>query len=349
MKYAAKTRKSAWPIIIAAAIIIVILVIVSSVFVVRKSYNDHLKPVSASQKTQLVTVPLGSSVKEIGAILEKHGVIRAGWAFEWYVRNNNLRNDIQAGTYYFRPNQSIQEITTVLTQGKVATDLVTILPAQRIDQIRKALVSAGFSEQLVDKALEPGQYEDHPALVDKPKGASLEGYLYPESFQKTAETSPQTIIKASLDEMQKHLSPELRAGMVRQGLTVHEGVILASIVDQEVSNPEDKKTVAQVFLRRLREGRALESDATASYGAILAGEKPSLKYESTYNTYNHTGLPPTPISNVSKTALEAIANPSQTDYLFFVAGDDGKTYFSSSLDEHEQLTKDHCKTLCSSQ
>jgi UPF0755 protein len=345
-RYTRTGKKSLLP---KALIIIAVLVIcagVGTVLYVRRSYTNNLKPVSASQKNQLVTIPLGSSVKEIGVILEEAGVIRAGWAFEWYVRNNDLRDSIQAGSYYFRPNQSVEEITSVLTQGKVATDLITILPAQRIDQIRKALINAGYSETAVDTALEPSQYENHPALVDKPKGASLEGYIFPESFQKTAETSPEVIIRASLDEMQKSLTPALRASIVRQGLTVHEGVILASIIEQEVSNPDDKKTVAQVFLRRLREGRALESDPTASYGAILDGQTPSLTYDSLYNTYKNKGLPPTPISNVSRLSLEAVGNPASTNYLFFVAGDDGKTYFSSTLEEHEALTQQHCKKLC---
>lgn len=340
-------RKTFLSKLLVIGVIAIIVVIGMSVVIVRRSYDENLKAVSTSQNAQLVTIPLGSTVKEIGMILRKAGVIRTGWAFEWYVRNNNVRDKIQAGTYYLRPNQSIPEITNVLTQGKVATDLVTILPGQRLDQIKKALISSGFSEAEVASALNPNAYLDHPALVDKPQPASLEGYLYPESFQKTAETKPSTIVKASLDQMQKYLTPDTRAGITRQGLTVYEGIILASIIDQEVSSPSDQKTVAQVFLKRLKEGQALESDATAIYGAVLAGQTPSITYDSAYNSYQHKGLPPTPISNVSKSALEAVSSPSNTDFLYFVAGDDGKTYFSHTLSEHEQLTKEHCKKLCS--
>ncbi len=318
-------------------------------FIIRKTYFDNLKPVSASQKTQLVDIPLGSSVNQISEQLKKHGVIKSSWAFEWYVRNNSLRDKLQAGTYYLRPNQSVEEIVKVITQGKVATDLVTILPGQRIDQVRKTLLNYGYSESDVDKALDPNQYVGHPVLVDKPAGASLEGYIYPESFQKTANTTPQTIIKSSLDEMNKVLTPDLKAAIIRQGLTVHQGVVLASIIEQEVSDPDDKKVVAQVFLRRLREDMKLQSDPTVIYGAIIAGQKPSLSYDSPHNTYSNIGLPPTPISNVSKSSLEALANPASTNYLFFVAGDDGKTYFSRTLNEHEKLTELHCKTLCSPQ
>ncbi|MDB5185930.1 MAG: Endolytic murein transglycosylase [Candidatus Saccharibacteria bacterium] len=343
-KVAGKNRR--WPRVVLFLAILFIVASLGTIFAVRKTYVENLHPVSASQKSQLITIPEGSTVKEIGVNLEKTGVIRASWAFEWYVRNNSLRDKLQAGTYTLRPNQSTEEIANILTGGHVATDYVTILPAQRIDQIRQSLVGSGFTEQAVDKALKPVQYENHPALVDKPRGASLEGYLYPETFQKNATTLPETTIKSSLDQMQKYLTPELRAKIVSQGLTVHQGIILASIVEQEVSDAGDKKTVAQVFLKRLKENIPLQSDPTAFYGAILAGQKPTLTFKSAYNTYDNLGLPPTPISNVSAASLQAVANPSGTSYLYFVAGDDGKTYFSNTLKEHEQLTQQHCKELC---
>ncbi len=274
-------------------------------------------------------------------------MIRETWAFEWYVRNNNLRDKLQAGSYYLRPSQSVAEITNVLTQGKVATDLVTILPGQRLDQIRQSLIRSGFDSSKVDMALDPDTYKDHPALVDKPAGASLEGYLYPESFQKNTDTSAEIIVKASLDQMQNRLTPEIRAGFVRQGLTVHQGVILASIVEQEVNNLDDKPKVAQVFLLRLKQNIQLGSDVTAFYGAIVDGEKPSVLYDSPYNTRKYGGYPPGPISNVTGASLAAVANPATTDFLYFVAGDDGVTYFSHTLQEHEALTAQHCKKLCS--
>lgn len=332
--------------IIFATIIITFLL---GAFIVRKTYFDNLKPVSASQKTQVVDIPLGSSVNQISAQLKKQGVIKSSWAFEWYVRNNSLRDKLQAGTYYLRPNQDVEEIVNVITQGKTATDLVTILPGQRIDQIRATLIRSGFTEDDVDKALDPAQYTGHPALVDKPAEASLEGYIYPESFQKGPKTTAQTIVKSSLDEMQKVLTPALKAAIIKQGLTVHQGIILASVIDQEVSNPDDKKVVSQVFLKRLSEDRRLQSDVTAFYGAIKADHKASVDYDSDYNTYLRDGLPIGPISNVSRLGLEAVAYPANSNYLYFVAGDDGKTYYSSTLEEHEKLTAEHCKKLCSPQ
>ncbi|CAN5677556.1 endolytic transglycosylase MltG [soil metagenome] len=336
--------------------------LLAAVISVRQVYNNQLAPVSNSQRAQLVDVPLGASAKEIAAYLEEAGVIRSAWAFEWYVRNNSMRDKLQAGTYYLRPNQGVVQIANILTQGGVASDLVTILPGQRIDQIRSAFIQSGYSEQQVDDALNTAQYRNHPALVDKPRNANLEGYLYPESFHRTATTSPEQIVRKSLDEMQKHLTPEIRAGFVKQGLTTHQGVILASIIEQEIGTPnkekemQDKSRVAQVFLKRRREGIPLQSDPTAVYGAIVDGVKlptdpaqaasMAIAHPSAHNTYKHAGLTPGPISNVRKSSLDAVANPAQSDYLYFVAGDDGTTYFSRTLSEHEELTRKHCKKLC---
>jgi UPF0755 protein len=319
----------------------------AGLFAAQRWYSSNLKPAGASQKRISVNIPLGSSLHDVTLILKENGLIRNGWVFEQYVRSHNLQDLIQAGSYALQQSQSVEEIVEVITEGKVDTDLVTILPGQRLDQVKRDLIKAGFSEASVTAALDSAQYADHPALTDKPAGANLEGYLYPESFLKTAETTPQQVIQQSLDEMQKRLTPAVRNGIVRQGLTVHEGIILASMVEQEVSNLDDKPKVAQVFLKRIRINMALGSDITAPYGAILDGQTPSLGYDSAYNTHKHLGLPPTPISNVSESSLQAVANPASTDWLFFVAGDDGITYFSKTVEEHEALAAQHCKKLCS--
>lgn len=347
VKFKLNPKNRRWRKILVGMAVLVALIVIGCVITVRQVYNDNLKPASSSQKSQLLTIPSGATVKEISQSLKAAGLIKTPWAFEWYVRNNNLRESLQAGTYSLRPSLSIPEIARVLTEGKVDTSLVTILPAQRLDQIKEAFINKyGFDPADVEAAFNPDLYRDHPALVDKPTGASLEGYIYPETFQKTANTKPSTIVRASLDEMQKHLTPDLRAGIVRQGLTVHQGVILASIIEQEVGNAADKPTVSQVFLKRLRESKPLESDATTDYGAILVGKAPTPDFDSDYNTYKRGGLPPTPISNVDANSLAAVANPNNSDYLFFVSGDDGTTHFSHTLAEHEALTKQYCKKLC---
>lgn len=343
-----------WVRVVIVSGILVLTVLVAGVFLVRRTYLDGLKPVSSSQKSQLFTVEQGASVQEVAASLKAANLIRSSRSFEWYFRTKDLREYMQAGTYSLHPGMSVSEIAEVLTKGRVATDLVTILPGKRIDEVRDGLINAGFEPGQVDAALDPARYADHPALVDKPDDANLEGYIYPESFQKTAETSPEAIIRAALDETHSVLTPKVRAGLVRQGLTVHEGIILASIVENEVRSADDRSKAAQVFLKRLSIGMPLQSDATSKYGAILAGKEPSPTFDSPYNTYNHKGLTPTPISNMTKISIEAVANPAATDYLYFVSGDEDEhgtsiTYFSRTIEEHEAFVRRYCTKLCATQ
>lgn len=349
-------RKRRWPKVLLVAGMVTLLLIISTVLVIRRTYEQNLRPLSDSQQAQQITVPPGASVKEIAKLLEDAKLVKAAWAFEWYVRNNDAREALQAGTYPLSPNLSVAEIVAILTNGKISTDLVLIVPGHRLDQVKRTLANYGFNEQEIEAALDPKLYADHPALVDKPAQASLEGYIYPESFQKTASTKPQQLITAALDELQEVLTPDLRAAIVRQGLTVHQGIILASIIEKEAGIETDKPTISQVFLKRLREGQRLESDATASYGAALGGQledlthSQALAYESGYNTYRNDGLPPGPISNFSRSSLEAVANPSPTDFLYFVADDEGqdkgKSFFGRTIQEHEANIAEHCKILC---
>ncbi len=341
-----KTRKRRWLRMAVIAVAIVLVLGICGVFGVRKYYNENLKPVSSSQALVEVTIPSGATLSEISTLLKEKGLIRNKRIFESYVRNNGAGQDIKAGTYELSPAYTVQEIVSIITSGKIASSLITILPGMRLDQIKKLFLNSGYTEAEVAEAFNPELYKDHPALVDKPASASLEGYLYPESFQHTSETKASDIIRQSLDEMSKRLTPEVRSGLAAKNLSVYQGLTLASIVDQEVGNVPDKATVAQVFMRRIREGRPLQSDVTAFYGAIINGQTPSVNYQSAYNTYFITGLPPTPISNVTEADLKAVVNPSPTNYLYFVAGDDGKTYFSNTLEEHEALTKQYCRKLC---
>lgn len=327
--------------------IVAVSVLAGATIAVRHIYFENLKPVSAtSQKAQLITIKNGATVDDIAQQLHDAGLIRSTWAFRLYVSSKEVRNALEAGTYSFEKGQSVPEIVSQLTHGKVATDLVTILPGQRIDQIKTTLINYGFSKEDVASALNPSNYPNSRVLVDKPAQASLEGYIYPDSYQKTGNTTPQQIISAALDEMDSHITPELRADFAQQGLSTYEGMILASVVEQEVSHSTDRAMAAQVFIKRLHMGMMLGSDVTALYGSRLGGQAGSLTYDSPYNTLLHTGLPPTPISNVSDSSLQAVAHPANTDYLYFVAGDDGVTHFTHTLEEHEAAAKQYCHKLC---
>lgn len=330
--------------IVAVALLVVV---GAAVLLARDYYNRNLQPVSSSQTAVTVTIPTGSTLDEISALLANKRLIRKSSVFTQYVRSQNIQDQLQAGTYSLRPSQSVQEITDILVQGNVVKKLFTIIPGQRLDQIKSSMINAGFKTGEVEAAFNPALYSHYSALADKPDSASLEGYLYPDSYQRIAATTPRTIIGQSLDEMQKHLSQNIRDGFAAHGLTVHKGITLASIVEQEVAKPADRTQVAQVFLSRIGKGMKLESDVATKYGDILAGHAFSLSYDTPYNVYLHAGLPPTPIGNVTDSSMQAVAHPAGTSWLYFVSGDNGNTYFSNNLKDHESLTRQYCHKLCS--
>lgn len=346
VRYGAR-RRARVPTRIWMLLLVIITVSVAGVIAVRHKYDQYMRPVSSNPATQIFTVKQDSSVKQIANDLEDAHLIRSSWAFQLYVQRKDQATLLQAGTYALSPSSSTPSIVKTLTGGRVATKLVTILPGRRIDQVRADLINDGFAPAAVDRALDPAQYGDLPALAFKPADINtLEGLLWPDSYQKQPDTDPSVIISESLKAMGQHLTPDVQAGFAAEGLTPYQGLILASIIIQEVNKPADQAQAAQVFLSRLKTGMMLGSDVTANYGAIANDKAPSLTYDSPYNTRLHTGLPPTPISTVSARSLNAALHPAATSWLFFVTGDDGTTYFSKTHEEHQALTEKYCHKLC---
>lgn len=314
-------------------------------------YDQNLKPVSSYTRTDFFTVSRGSSAHQIAAALHSASLIRSVSAFETYVTTNGFRNKLQAGTYEFSPSMSVQTIVSKMINGDIAKDLLTILPGKRTDQIRQAFMKAGYSQSEVDSAFDPNNYTGGPAgdsfLPDEvTNNHSLEGFLYPDSFQKQADTPAGTIVGKSLDEMRSHLTEDIYKGFQIQGLSLYQGVTLASIVEQESGDPANQPIVAQVFLLRLRQGMMLQSNVTAYYAADIAGVARSISIDSPYNTYLHSGLPPGPISNITASALNAVAHPATSTYLYFIAGDDGKMHFSYTAQQQQDAISKYCKQSC---
>jgi UPF0755 protein len=332
--------------IILSTLISIALVFVAIAVGVNIWYKNNLKPLKTDGSAVIFVVDEGQSAPKTATSLQEQSLIRSSQAFLWYLRNQGITNKIQAGSYEITPTQSSQEIAQMLTTGKVSSKFFTILPGKRLDQIRQNFIDAGFSAESVDKALDPANYSNHPALIAKPTDQSLEGYIYPETFKIDASTTPQQIVRLSLDELASVLTPGLIDAFQAQGLGIHRAITLASIIEKEAANNQDKKDIAGVFYNRLKQGMPLQSDPTYKYAAFLKNEAPSPAIDSPYNTYKVNGLPPGPISNVSKNALQAVASPTKSDYLYFVSGDDNITRFSKTLQEHEALVKQYCIKKC---
>ena len=317
--------------------ILVIAVVVGVVLI----FNNQLQPVSKIQTDQTFVVKSGSTIHSIANDLAKQHLIRNALALEIYAYNTK----VQAGTYSFSPSLGTVQIVKIMTKGKVATSLVTILPGRRIDQLRADLINSGFLPVSVDAALATDRYKDLPVMTYIPSGVNtLEGLLWPDSYQKNADTDPAIIIREALVATGEHLTADVRATLTAEGLSPYQGLILASIIVQEVGKPADQAQAAQVFLSRLKIGMMLGSDVTANYGAVIVGLPASLTYDSPYNTLIHSGLPPTPISTINESSLQAVTHPAATNWLYFVAGDNGTTYFSTNLKDHQALTNQYCSS-----
>ena len=340
------TIKRSWLKLVAVIIPVVLLSLGISYVAVDRWYDDNLRPLrSSDNESVVVVIKPGSSLRTIAQQLHDLELIRNGTVFTWYVERQDLRNDLQAGTYRLSPAQSVEDIVRALSEGQVATNLFTILPGKRLDQLREDFSEFGFSDEQIAIALN-ARYDDHPLFANLPINATIEGYVFPETYQISVDSEPGDILLASFDEFYEQLTPDLLDGLSTQGLTLHEAVTLASIVQQESGSLEDNSTIAQVFLKRLNEGISLGADATFYYAAEVTNQVPSPDLDSPYNTRVYGGLPPGPIGSFNLAALEAVANPSDTDWLFFVAGDDGLTYFSKTEEEHLRLVELHCNQNC---
>lgn len=321
-----------------------------------------LRPVNASDMHfQRVEIVSGTSPSQIADELQTKGLLRSHAAFAIYTRLARVRSKLQAGTYSFSPSQSLPTIAHKLATGAVDdTEFdITFYPGGTLEDktntpdnkkldVRTVLKRSGYSDSQVTAAL--AAHYDSPLFAGKPAGTSLEGYVYGDTYRFNKNATVDEILARTFDEFYGVVQDnDLVAKFKQHGLTLYQGITLASIIQREVSNPADQKQVAQVFYLRLKKGMPLGSDVTAYYGADLAGKPRSVSLDTPYNTRIHPGLPPGPISSPGLSALQAVADPASGDYLYFVAGDDGKTHFAHTGDEHDANVKQYCQKLCQMQ
>jgi UPF0755 protein len=310
-------------------------------------YMAALRPVSGSpaEKTRIHIVQ-GSSLSDIGRLLEEKKLIQSYLAFDLYTRLSGVRSGLQAGVYSLAPSQSTEEIVTHLVSGTVEELSITFLPGATLAENRTELLKAGYTSAEVDAALEKSY--NHPLFAGKPASADLEGYIYGETYTFASNATVEQILERTFDEFYVDLEENnLIAGFKKRGLSLFEAITLASIIQREVPGTADQKQVAQVFFQRLSIDMELGADATYKYAAKKLGVAPSPDLDSPYNTRKYPGLPPGPIATAGLTALQAVASPARGDYLYFVSGDNEKTYFSHTFEEHEANIRDHCKVKCS--
>lgn len=316
-------------------------------------YQWAIGAFSSDTVQQDFAVNPGDNISVIGKHLEQQHLIRSAFAFELYVRLHGETNQLKAGSYRLMPSQSVATMTQLLLKGDDSVYSVFIPPGLTLKQladptVKGSFAAQGFSQDEIQQAFK-ARYVSL-LLKDKPAEASLEGYIFPETFQVKRGDSLSSVLERSFDVLYDKLQRDgLMQKFSEKQLSLYQALTLGSIIQKETSVPTTQAKVAQVFLNRLQIGMTLGSDVTFMYAAQQLGVTPTADLSSPYNTRIHAGLPPGPIATMNYSALEAVANPAPGDYLFFVAGDDGTVYFSHTNEEHEQQVQQYCKKLCSGQ
>jgi UPF0755 protein len=291
-----------------------------------------LSPSIPPQQTFVLLRP-GYSTRKIAAELKSAGVIRSEDAFLiWHYVHR--KNSLKAGEYRFdRPANPI-EVHERLVRGDIYVHTVLIPEGYTIWDIAQAIEAAGLGRS--EDFLEVAQ-SDTALITDlDPEARTLEGYLFPSTYQFTRTESMQEMAAAMVKQFRQV------ARQIGLNADVHGVVTLASIVEKETAVPEERPLVSSVYHNRLEKKIALDADPSVIYAELLKGSyqgalhHADLQIPSAYNTYRHTGLPPGPIGNPGKSSLEAAMHPAATNYYYFVSDGNGHHRFATNLEEHNR-------------
>lgn len=321
--------------------------------------ESALKPLDPdNQKQKEIEVPIGSSTSSIGQLLEEKNIIKNGTIFKYYVKFKNI-SGFQAGNYKFSPSMTLAEITNALQSGKlVQKDVfkITVPEGFQLEQIADLIAKQTdySAKEIMEKLDDPKTIEEfakkYPEIItDDMKAKNIkhpfEGYLYPATYSFYEENpSLEAIIDPMIKQTEKVLA-NYDGALSEKKMSVHELLTLASLIEKEATAKADRQKIASVFFNRIDEDMPLQTDPTIAYAL---GEHQvrtmyeDLKVDSPYNTYVHKGLTPGPIANAGKESIEAVLNPADTDYLYFLAEyGTGDVYFAKTLEEHNALKKKH--------
>ncbi|HUN22506.1 MAG TPA: endolytic transglycosylase MltG [Anaerolineales bacterium] len=294
------------------------------------------------------TISPGENASLVAARLLELGLIRNEELLRYYLKYNGLDNKIDAGSFLLNSGMSIAEIAQALTQALPSDFAIRLWEGWRMEQMAEAF---GAYPSLRINGVEFAQLANNgdswraqaPFLMAMPIGASLEGYLFPDTYNFTPETTAEDAIRVMLENFGQKVTPDVMQKFAAQGLNLHQAVTLASIIEREAVVDDERPIIAQVFLNRLAIGMTLDADPTTQYALAKAGDWwPQLRLDPrtvnhAYNTYLVSGLPPGPIANPGLQSLLAVANPSGDSYLYFratCAQDGGRHAFANTLEEH---------------
>ncbi|MFA7308670.1 MAG: endolytic transglycosylase MltG [Patescibacteria group bacterium] len=296
------------------------------------------QPATTESKPIHFSINPGENLKEIALDLKEKGAIADSSVFINYAKKTGTDTRIKPGEYTVDSSLSPKEILARFVAGDRKEAWITIPEGWRIDQIADYLDSEGLvtKEDFVSTALVKNFSGDFAFLSTLPGNTSLEGYLFPDTYKVFAETDSKDIITRMLTNFQDKVSKDIMRQANAQGLTLHQFLTLASIVEKESAHNDDVAKISSVYHNRLNQGMNFQSDATITYITRRPDPRPleaETKIDSPYNTYLYPGLPPGPVGNPGLSAIDATLHPADTPYLFFVSRDN-RAYFATTYDEH---------------
>ena len=312
-------------------ILLCLVVSLTAIFI----YRQITTPLNHQFKEKTFIIKKGESLGEISSRLKEEELINQAHWFKFYVLTKGWAARLQAGEYLLSPSMAIAEIAEKVVKGQTSSEIQITLPEGfTLKQIDARLAEA--------KLIKPGELlnlnpNDIKVSSFKFQVSGLEGFLFPDTYKFSKNSSVEEIAVKALNNFDRKLTDDLRTEIQKQGETVYEIITLASIVQNEAANNEEMPALAGVFYNRLKIGLMLQSDATINYVTGKNQRQPSAEdvlVKSPYNTYQYKGLPPGPISNPGIEAIKAAIYPQNTDYLYFLHPLDGPAVFSRDLKEH---------------
>lgn len=296
-----------------------------------------------STERVMVTIPKGTSVTGIARLLEEKDLIQSTSAFTLYVRIHGIQGSLKAGTFLLRPSMDTPAIAGVLQSGESAQQSVTIPEGFTVKDIDALLADMGLTQ--TGSIVGCAQTCDFPTMTFLPQGASLadrggrlEGYLFPETYFIEPENfTPKAFLERMLMTFETRVFRGLQQDVVQSGKSLHQILTMASLIEEEARNDDERPIIADILWKRLTTKGTLGVDATVRYivdkprGEISIGD---LNMNSPYNTRKFKGLPPGPIANPGLASVRAALHPQSTSYWYYLHGTDGRIHYAETNEEH---------------
>jgi len=323
---------------------VIILIILLFVFI--GAAGVYLNIVSYAQKSpktapveQLIVVQSGQGFKPLSSLLHQKGVILNPFKFRLFARIKGYDKHIKAGEYMLSSGMTPEKILEIMVDGKVHLHRLTIPEGYNLRQVARAVENAGFAPEadFLKAANDPDFV--HAKGID---AQTFEGYLFPDTYYFPKDVTPENIISSMVKRFWSIFKPEWEERARTLGMTIHQVITLASIIEKETAVPDERPIISSVFHNRLKRNMRLESDPTVIYGmGDYDGNitRKDLERPTPYNTYTMKGLPPGPISNTGAKAIEAALYPADGKFLYFVSKNNGTHHFSTNFKDHSRAVR----------